>query len=381
MIVDLKNTITSLRPIDVSMYLRSKGWKRSFSFENNYGSVWNFVNPQGEEIEILLPEDQTLLDYKTRMLELFNTIELVENRPATSIVNDISNSGADVLRFRIASSETYTGTIPITLASSLSKGVETLLLAAACATISPKSYFPRMSYVEAKEYLQNCKMGQSEKGSYVVTVLSPVSPALLTQKSLFPDYEADESYERKVLYTLFNGLHHLKNALLEGTGEAIEQTISSGVSANLCEALTLMQPNNDIGELEIGVSWSPVRPIKRNVPQQKVKFTKDIFPLLSESVKFLRQTAPIEGYELRGLVRRLDSVDPTMGGKISVVALMDNKPVSVSFELPSQTYQVAVKAHSSGSMLFCKGTLEKEGKGYKLYNISDVRIETDLEES
>jgi len=367
--------IMSLRPTEISRYLKAKGWVRTFTYENNYGSIWRFTAPNGEEVEVILPEDTQLRDYKLRMNELFNTLEVVENRPKVSIVHDISVSGADVIRFRIASSEVLSGTIPLIQATSLTKGVEIALLAAACATISPKSYFPRMSYNEAKEYLSGCKMGQSERGSYVITVLSPVSPSLMTQESLFPEYEDEDIFERRVLYTLFNGLHKLKQALATGTIEAINETVGSGVSANLCEALTLMQPNNEVGELEIGISWAPIRPVRKQVPAQRVKFSKDVFPLITECVKYLRQTAPIEGYEMRGYVRKLESPDPNQGGRVSVISVLEGRPININMELPAHSYQIAAKAHVTNSLLCCSGTLEKEGKGFKLTQISDLRID------
>ncbi|MFD1673800.1 hypothetical protein [Alicyclobacillus fodiniaquatilis] len=376
--LDLKSLIASLRPNDIKLYLRSKGWKCAFSYEHNLGSVWFFRSVNGEA-EVILPEDPGLLDYNARILELLRNLEIVEDRSVSAIAYDISITGTDVLRFRIASSDVMSGSIPFMQASSLVRGVETMLLAAACATIQPKAYFPRMSYSEAKEYIQSCKMGQSERGSYIVTVMSPVTPALMTQSVLFPEYDVEDSFQRRVLYTLFNGLHHLRGALADGTSEAIEQTVAEGVSANLCEALTLMQPANEVGELEIGVSWSPVRPLKRNLQQAKIKFTKDIFPLIDETVKYLRQTAPLDGFELSGLVRKLDSSHAPLGGKVSILALMDEKPVNVSIDLSASAYQIAVQAHLSGAMLFCRGTLKKEGKGYRMEDVGDVRIDPNFQ--
>lgn len=114
---------------------------RTFIYENNYGSIWNFTSLSGEEVEVILPEDQSLRDYKIRMIELFKTLEMVEERNVVAIVRDVSISGADVLRFRIASNEALTGTIPLIQAASLTRGVETALLAAACSTIAPNHTF------------------------------------------------------------------------------------------------------------------------------------------------------------------------------------------------------------------------------------------------
>lgn len=376
MSLDMDGLVKSVRPHDIRVYLRAKGWNTSYTYQNNIGSVWNLSDDHGEA-EILLPEDPSLLDYSSRIKEALRSLEKIEERPVTLIAHDICTSSTDVVRFRVSSTEAQTGSVPLVQASALVRGAESLLMAAACAAISPKSYFPRMSYSEAREYLQGCKMGQTEQGSYIITVFSPVKPALI-QSTLFADYDVEESFERKVLYTLFNSLYHLRNAVSKGTGEAIEGTVPLGVSANLCEALTLMQPANDAGELEIGVSWSSTRPMKKSIPQARIKFTKDVFPLIDESVRYLRQTAPIGGFELRGLVRKLESTDTSQGGKAAILALMDDRPVNVSIDLDARSYQVAVKAHSEGDMLCCTGTLEKEGKSYRLTNSTDIRLETNF---
>ncbi|MEK5409148.1 hypothetical protein MKX36_25005 [Paenibacillus sp. FSL W8-0439] len=378
MITEWKNLISTLKPSEISMYLQTKGWRKVYNYEHNYGSIWRFTSLNEEEVEVILPHNQVLKDYKVRMIELFKSLEVIENRSMGSIINEINLSGVDVLRFRIASNETYSGTMPLIQATSLTKGVENTILAAACSTITPKSYFPRMAYNEARDYLNGCRMGQTERGSYIITVLSPLK-AVSYAGSIFSEFEQDEIFERRVLFTLFNSLYHLRTALSNGTEVGIEETISTGVSANLCEALTLMQPENEVGKLEIGVSWAPIRPLQREIPQRKVIFEKSTFSLIKDYVKYLRYTAPIEEFELKGIVKKLDSTDASRGGRVSIITNIENKDRIISFDLPATLYQTAVTAHFNRSLFSCVGTLTKESKGYTLSNVTSVKIENELD--
>lgn len=89
MIVDWRRVVVRLRPPDVAMYLRSRDWTRIGDYGNGLGSLWIYRNHNGEEAEILLPEDRELRDYVSRMSELIKTLEIVENRPAEAIVHDM----------------------------------------------------------------------------------------------------------------------------------------------------------------------------------------------------------------------------------------------------------------------------------------------------
>jgi len=88
-IVDWRRIVVRLRPPDVATYLRSRNWTRIGDYGDGAGSLWIYRNRNGEEAEILLPEDRELRDYVQRIRELIKTLEIVENRPAEAIVYDM----------------------------------------------------------------------------------------------------------------------------------------------------------------------------------------------------------------------------------------------------------------------------------------------------
>lgn len=373
-----KELLQSLRPMDISHYLRVNGWKHIEDIESK-GAVWRWHNQAGEQAEILLPLDKSLSDFANRMADLLHTLEAVEQRSRQMIINDLFTVNADLLRFRIISPDTGSGTVPLPQAVALTKGVEDLLLSAACSALRPRAYFPKRTINEARNYLQKCRMGQSERGSFILTVLSPVPP--LFQSSLFqgyPDYE-EEPFERKVVLTLLSGLFQVKRALMgNNTAEELEKAVASGVSANLCEALKMMQPETESDELEINVSWARSRPV-RSGQVKTIRFTPDIFPLLEESARYLKQFTPLEDFEVRGLVRKLEKAGgPGETGKITVHAPVNERNVNIIIDLKEKDYQLAIEAHKKYIPIYCVGELLREGKTYRLLNPRDLRIEEEI---
>jgi hypothetical protein len=87
-----------------------------------------------------------------------------------------------------------------------------MVLAAACAAITKRPYFATRKPTRATEYLSRVRMGQTERGSYVLTILSPVAPELVAECQLPLDLEMPEPYERQVTRTLAEALAAMAQA-------------------------------------------------------------------------------------------------------------------------------------------------------------------------
>ena len=141
-----------VKPLELISYLKSYNWIKIDQY-GEFSSIWEFKNENGDKAEILVPQNETFPDYFDRLHEALNVLEIVEQRPISFIINDIVNNRADVIRFRMVSSDVSKGTLSLAKAAAITKGIESLLLAAACATNQMKPYFAKMNVSEAKEYL------------------------------------------------------------------------------------------------------------------------------------------------------------------------------------------------------------------------------------
>lgn len=170
-----RDSFASLSPLDLRAYLLARGWTE----EDRLGDKALVLARQvaGEGFEILLPLREDLGDFVSRMAEAVHLLAQVEQRSETSILADLSLAGCDVVRVRAADAADY-GTIGLIGGVTLYTQARELLLAAACAANAPRPVFHNRKPQVALDYLGNVRMGQTERGSYVATLLSPVDPAL-----------------------------------------------------------------------------------------------------------------------------------------------------------------------------------------------------------
>jgi hypothetical protein len=174
---------------------------------------------------------------------------------------DIITTFADVLRVRALGIAEADGTLPLDLAVSFVEETRNMILAAACATIAPRSYWQRKP-TKANEYVtQRARMGQTEKGSYVLTIHSPVSPELRTVDAI-----AESPFERRVMETLTVSLAAIreaaKKAIASGDLQPFQDAVPLGINANLCDAVVGISRVTPTKDFDVSVLWSRSRPTR-----------------------------------------------------------------------------------------------------------------------
>ena len=178
-------------------------------------------------------------DFALRVSEVLRTLEHVEQRSQLEILRDLRTSSSDLIRIRASASQTTTGSIPLDLGVRFVEEAREMMLAAACSAIDPRPYYATRKPVQANEYLSRVRMGQTERGSFVLTILSPVPPGLRPPEPL--DGVLPDPFERKVSQTLASGLLAARlaaqRAAVSGDVQPFREAVPRGVSANLCDAL------------------------------------------------------------------------------------------------------------------------------------------------
>jgi len=163
------NTLKAISPETLSQYLRARGWQESGDFLGN-ASVWH----RGEELEVLLPKSDRLRDYKTRVCEIIDVLELSEHRDRQQILNDLLLQPTDLIKIRIDRPDIIGGTIPIDEVVRLYEATSKIMKFVASATIEPRSVYRGGMFAEVREYLHKLRVGETEQGSYIINVLSPI---------------------------------------------------------------------------------------------------------------------------------------------------------------------------------------------------------------
>jgi len=136
---------------------------------------------------------------------VLRTLRQVERRPEPEILQDLMTTSSDLIRVRAPSREAESGSLPLEQAVAFVERARNLVLAAACAAITKRAYFATRKPTKATEYLSKVRMGQTERASYVLTILSPVAPGVGPQGALSGDLNPSEPYERQVTRTWQRG--------------------------------------------------------------------------------------------------------------------------------------------------------------------------------
>ncbi len=307
-----KDVATSLRSGDVQLYLSSRGWKSKPYGPDGIGL--QFVHPSFPKVDLLLPLKRDLGDFALRMGDLVVALATIERRPVQEVLNDLSGPAGDVFRLRVAGSVAALGNLPIDEAIQLLQGARQLLWSSAFSVIRPEALHPIRTSKPIEAFLNSCRVGQTERGSFVATILAPVPPEI--QPSLAGldagRFEPEPPFPRQVTTRLMSSLGLVSQAIQTGKPERLLDAVPQGISAHLCDALVLMKPPGDESSLDIRVTWARTRPhLPAEVPKS-VSFLQEHFTVIEEVGRQLRTraTARPERYHGRSPQREEGAAAP-----------------------------------------------------------------------
>lgn len=377
-IVSDLDTLRTLKPLEVVQYLRAKGWQQDGDLGSK-ATLW--VRPNGGEAEeIVLPRRKDFADFDLRMAEVLATLEKAEARSQLDILRDVQTTSADLVRLRAPVRNAADGSLAIEAAVSFVASARDLMLAAACAAIDKRLYFATRKPQQATNYLDRVRMGQTERGSFILTILSPVPPALRSEQgALFP-VESSEPYERAVTRTLAEALAATASAAeaaaAQGDMKPFTDAMEYGVSANLCDAIVSISNVSGGEGVDVTIAWSPGRASPDRTPS-RVRLQGDAIPLIEEAARLFRETGPIDDFELQGAVIALDRPESGLYRRITVAGFIDGQARKVQVDLSEDDYAKAITAHEQQSLVFCTGELVKAGRSYRLQSPRQFRVHGD----
>ena len=368
--------LNSVSPMALSAYARLAGWSKTETF-GDYSDVYT----SSQLPEIIIPRTKRLGDYAqvvTQLIEIFAQVADVEE---VALYNDLVTADRDVTRVSISDGGDD-GTVDLEQGADLVGGSKDMWLAAACSMDDPRPVYRAGANRDAMKQLRRIRIGQTERGSYVVTLLSPVIPPPI-QEPLFPDMESnDEPLERRLSRRLVQALSATHNAAeLANTGdiEAFVEAVPFGASANLCEAL--VQMIEPFEYLSVSTTWARTRPLRDAM--DTVRFERGNAPTLREAARSFRSREPREDVRLFGFVQRLKRDESETDGTVTLRSSIDGRTQSVTAVLSESDYTKAIEAHSGRSPVIVLGDLGRFGQRWRLLNpqIAEVISGDDEENS
>ncbi len=370
----------ALRPLDIVAYLRARGWKLMEGESGASLSDWN--KESGDRyFEVQAPKNQTWRDYAKRVRDLLETLAEEENRSQLELIKDISYVSRDVVRVRSVMQGRSDGSILLEDGSKVALASRGVMLAAACATVEPRRAYHTRKPAAATGFLNQLSLGQTEQGSYILTLFAHIPPSLQSQTAFeFGKEEVAEPFNRRVIRTLGTALAAVSSAAEFGvsTGELsrFEESVSQGVSADLCESLALINECSAVTHFGVDISWASSR-IPVAPPKATHVFAQDELEVIREAGRVLRERTPEEDFELEGLVIDVDRPSEDLGGRAVVLGAVRGQPRKVRVEVWGDDWRTAHDAMSQRVLVRCRGELIRDGKQYVLRNPRDFRLAPD----
>lgn len=350
---------------DLTSYLTSRGW-RERARAGRWATIWSAREDQGGP-EMLLPTEEDVADYVQAMADALAVLERAEDRSQLEILVDVRTSNADVLRIPLSHGDAADATIRLHDGLRGLEFARDLVTAAACATHYPRKRFAGRRADEVEEYLRQVRLGQTEQGSYVVTVVSQV-PSLPPQAEMEfdGDPEINDPFARRTTKMLARSLSALsaaaEAAMTEGVECSFERAVPKGVSADLCEAVLGLDAVGGHRGFKIGFKWAPTRPAPSDVCQS-FEIPDSLMDRITEGRHFLEAEAPPRGEWVEGLVESLSRPEQADTGKVAVNAWFPEESGfhKVHIDLDPGMYHEALMAHDSAKRIRCYGDLVREG--------------------
>lgn len=354
-----RGALLAVSPAALSAYARAAGWRRQEPYRAHSDVYVGEARP-----EIIVPRTERLGDYASVVAALIDTFASVAGQDELTVYRSLVTTDRDVVRVRAAESED--GSVTLTAGVSLIDGAREMLLSAACSLREPQPVYRAGANREASELLNRVRLGQTDHGSFVVTLLTPVVPPPM--QLLIPDADDwNAPIERRMTVRLVEALTAVRQATertAAGDEEAFGDAVAQGVSANLCEALVrLVEP---FPTLDVGVSWAQTRPLA--IASNVVRFGQADAALLREAARSLRDRAPRPDVDLYGFVRLLKRGEADDDGIIGLATTIDGQRQSVKVVLERVDYERAIQAHHDRAPVVLNGDLDRIGQRWRLLN-------------
>jgi hypothetical protein len=326
-----------------------------------------------------VPLERGLADYDESIVRVVRKVASVEGRPPESVLRDLLRPRHDVLRFGLEGPLTQAGAIGLLEGAALVGGAKKALLASACSVKKPRPYHPRLDLAEAEAFVQSCKLGQTEVGSFVLTVEAPLDARARPA-------QGKEPFGRKAVTHLMQATAFLVDAVRQwgrdATGAAVNQDVfklEPNLSANLCDALVEMMPSDESADLRLRSSWSPLLAAPPDTPSMVV-VDRSMYEAIESVGNELRPKHGAQSEQLVGRVVELSGgpdVSGALEGEVVLQAQRDDELLRVRVALGPEEYRHAVRAHLEQRFVSVRGVLRRGRPVHQLDQASAFKVVDD----
>lgn len=340
------------------------------------GVVAVYHQPDSKLHQILIPLDEELDDYGEMVAEAAIRLSSFEGRSLQDVLDHLILPPADLLSFRDTGAGASDGTLTLNQAADLLVGARKALLAQAHTVLKPQAYHPRLSRSEAEKFVSVCRFGQTQRGSFVVTLVCPLD-AVPTEDQ---HSQSKNSFSRQVTSSFMRAISYLAKAADEDDVDSIipKEGDHSVISANLCEAILLLRPPDDRPKLNIGASWSRSFPKREDFElPSTVLLNRESFAAaeyLAPKLRAMPDPKPDRFVGFVDVLRGLPGPDHRPFGEVVLSILQGDEFIKARIDLDENDYDAAVRAHLKNAPVYFTGVLLRLPRFSRIDDVEDFQI-------
>jgi hypothetical protein len=361
-----RHVIRALNPRAVVGYLRSMGWEKKRDF--GAGAAVFGISIDGREHELLVPVAHQARDYTSVMEVMIEDLVKVEDRSPYELVSDLSMAAFDVIRVRSPDTDDI-GSVRLAAGVDLHEHARELALHAANAAAAKRqrAVWRGRRAEQVDDYLSALRLGQSQRGSFIISLLSPWDFVPVVEREQ-AQLGFIDPFGRRATKMLGRALDAIKKALQEAATEGVQRPfaaiVEDGVSANLCQALA--QIARDGEGADISIRWSLTQP-DQSAPS--LLLAREDAQSLTEAAQRLTEVEPLPEVAVQGHITKINEEPKAYDGVTTIDALVEGKMrrVSVTFAKDDAAVRDAlIDAFKYRKRISFTGELVREGGRLRL---------------
>ncbi|MRG98427.1 hypothetical protein [Polyangium spumosum] len=329
--------------------------------------------PQDDLDQLLIPDNPRANDYAERVAEAIVHLAEKERRDPAHVLNALLFPPSDVIRFNVAGYDASRGDLSFNEANRMLNGIRRSILSAACSVIKPQPFHPRLERREADQLVKGCRLRQTEFGSFTFVLACPLDAVEAPRGS------SDEvPFSRRATDLFIRSVAYISSAAEDDAAPRHLEEARGGLSANLCEGLLEMQPEDERATLSIGVEWEwryghptdlgDLRPIRLH------RGHFDFVAKLGQELRPRPEQQRPAGHYCRVEALHGAYENGAMQGEVVLALLSEEETLrNVHAELPPAYYAVAVDAHKANQLVWCNGILLRGRRSHNLSSVTEFR--------
>ena len=362
------NVAERINPVVMCNYLRNTGWDERKITRTDI-KIFQHPLDDGTINQVTVPMSKDLSDYDSAMRRAVSRIAETTGKDTDQILTNLLNPSSDVLRLRVIREDVESGSIGMDDALSLFENTKKLIVSAAMDIRNHNGNYSGRADQEIREFVSNCRFGQTEVGSYVISVICPLGKRIngQIQTTLNRD-EKQNSLARNVINKILTDVPRICREIDDGT--IAEKYDDSGNPQKNTPEIGFMDALGKLGiqktgtVVQISARYDPTVP-GNTLDEGTVEISSNYYDTIREIVDSRKMMEPDEK-DYVGMISVCSSEPNTekrRKGLIKIVCIDENmKRKTIKVVLGVEDYNKALDAHQKGKYVKVVGKISENGK-------------------